>query len=95
MGIRSEVVHRMYWMRLIRSTCTYFLSLLGQHLPVGGTCILIVQYVNHHHFFTVIADKAWPLVMADLQWFIDHGNGKKMYMDEVSTSSPPSLLSQR
>lgn len=28
------------------------------------------------------SDKAWPLVMTDLQWFIDHGNGKKMYMDE-------------
>ena len=29
------------------------------------------------------ADQAWPLVQRDLQWFIDHGNGKKMYFDEV------------
>ncbi|KAI0756089.1 hypothetical protein C8Q80DRAFT_7334 [Daedaleopsis nitida] len=28
------------------------------------------------------ADQAWPLVQRDLQWFIDHGNGKKMYFDE-------------
>lgn len=30
-----------------------------------------------------IADKAWPLVLEDLNWFIEHGNGKKMYFDEV------------
>ncbi|KAI0745413.1 glycoside hydrolase superfamily [Earliella scabrosa] len=28
------------------------------------------------------SDQAWPLVQRDLQWFIDHGNGKKMYFDE-------------
>ncbi|KAF4598503.1 hypothetical protein EYR38_006907 [Pleurotus pulmonarius] len=28
------------------------------------------------------AKNAWPLVQTDLQWFIDHGNGKKMYFDE-------------
>ncbi|KAL9712002.1 hypothetical protein Ac2012v2_005078 [Leucoagaricus gongylophorus] len=28
------------------------------------------------------AKKAWPLVLTDLQFFIDHGNGKKMYFDE-------------
>lgn len=26
---------------------------------------------------------AWPLVMRDLDWFIQHGEGKKMYLDEV------------
>jgi exo-beta-1,3-glucanase (GH17 family) len=26
---------------------------------------------------------AWPLVIADLSWFIENGNGKKMYLDEV------------
>ncbi|KAK7692914.1 hypothetical protein QCA50_004552 [Cerrena zonata] len=25
---------------------------------------------------------SWPIVKRDLQWFIDHGNGKKMYFDE-------------
>ncbi|KAF8893983.1 glycoside hydrolase superfamily [Infundibulicybe gibba] len=29
-----------------------------------------------------IANNSWPLVLNDLQWFIDHGNGKKMYFDE-------------
>ncbi|KAF5354952.1 hypothetical protein D9756_005421 [Leucocoprinus leucothites] len=28
------------------------------------------------------AKKAWPLVLKDLQFFIDHGQGKKMYFDE-------------
>ncbi|KAL0956472.1 hypothetical protein HGRIS_002618 [Hohenbuehelia grisea] len=28
------------------------------------------------------AKNAWPLVQNDLQWFIDHGKGKKMYLDE-------------
>ena len=32
------------------------------------------------------ADQAWPLVENDLNWFIEHGNGKKMYFDEVSTA---------
>lgn len=30
------------------------------------------------------ADQAWPLVLQDLQFFIDNGSGKKMYFDEVS-----------
>lgn len=32
------------------------------------------------------ANMSWPLVQQDLQFFIDHGNGKKMYLDEVSLS---------
>ncbi|KXN85317.1 hypothetical protein AN958_11417 [Leucoagaricus sp. SymC.cos] len=28
------------------------------------------------------AKKAWPIVLKDLQYFIDHGKGKKMYFDE-------------
>lgn len=31
-----------------------------------------------------IANNSWPLVQQDLQFFIDHGKGKKMYLDEVS-----------
>ena len=34
------------------------------------------------------ADKAWPLVLNDLDWFIAHGGGKKMYFDEVRFYSP-------
>ena len=30
-----------------------------------------------------IANNSWPLVLNDLNWFIQHGNGKKMYFDEV------------
>lgn len=32
---------------------------------------------------TLKANNSWPLVLSDLQWFIDHGKGKKMYFDEV------------
>ncbi|KZP34335.1 glycoside hydrolase family 17 protein [Athelia psychrophila] len=28
------------------------------------------------------SDKAWPLVLRDLNWYIARGKGKKMYMDE-------------
>ncbi|KAF9012436.1 glycoside hydrolase family 17 protein [Cyathus striatus] len=37
------------------------------------------------------ANNSWPLVLNDLQWFIDHGKGKKMYFDEngwPSVTSP-------
>ncbi|TBU41683.1 glycoside hydrolase superfamily [Dichomitus squalens] len=37
------------------------------------------------------SDQAWPLVLNDLDWFIAHGNGKKMYFDEngwPSVTSP-------
>ncbi|KAK7053404.1 hypothetical protein VNI00_004030 [Paramarasmius palmivorus] len=28
------------------------------------------------------ANNSWPLVLNDLSWFIEHGDGKKMYLDE-------------
>ncbi|KAI0278503.1 glycoside hydrolase superfamily [Russula aff. rugulosa BPL654] len=34
---------------------------------------------------------AWPLVLDDLNWFIEHGRGKKMYFDE---NGWPSLTSE-
>jgi len=37
------------------------------------------------------ADQSWPLVLNDLQWFIDHGDRKKMYFDQngwPSVTSP-------
>ncbi|OJT09269.1 hypothetical protein TRAPUB_14266 [Trametes pubescens] len=37
------------------------------------------------------SDQAWPLVLQDLQFFIDNGSGKKMYFDEngwPSVTSP-------
>ncbi|KAG6333797.1 hypothetical protein ID866_5292 [Astraeus odoratus] len=36
-------------------------------------------------------DKAWPLVQEDMDWFIEHGKGKKLYFDEngwPSVTSP-------
>ncbi|KIK67281.1 glycoside hydrolase family 17 protein [Collybiopsis luxurians FD-317 M1] len=38
-----------------------------------------------------IANDSWPLVLTDLDWFIEHGNRKKMYFDEngwPSVTSP-------
>ena len=35
----------------------------------------------------ILANKSWPLVEQDLQFFIDNGKGKKMYLDEVQFSS--------
>ncbi|EIN11514.1 hypothetical protein PUNSTDRAFT_98632 [Punctularia strigosozonata HHB-11173 SS5] len=37
------------------------------------------------------ANNSWPLVLNDLDWFIEHGKGKKMYFDEngwPSVTSP-------
>jgi len=37
------------------------------------------------------ANQSWPLVLTDLDWFIEHGDGKKMYFDEngwPSVTSP-------
>ena len=55
-----------------------------------------IDYINIHMlpFFKQNATtgaNAWPLVVADRDWFIQHGDGKKMYFDEVSHSKHPSL----
>ena len=51
-----------------------------------------VDFINIHMlpFFSQdasTANESWPLVLNDLDWFIDHGEGKKMYLDEVSPRS--------
>lgn len=33
------------------------------------------------------ANASWPNVLNDLDWFVSHGDGKKMYFDEVSFRS--------
>ena len=33
-----------------------------------------------------IGQNAWPDVLNDLQYFINHGSGKKIYLDEVVSS---------
>jgi len=55
-----------------------------------------IDYINIHMlpFFSSLATTgalAWPLVETDMNWFIQHGNGKKMYFDEngwPSVTSP-------
>lgn len=47
-----------------------------------------IDFINAHMlpFFSALATTgaaAWPLVEIDLNWFIAHGNGKKIYLDEV------------
>ena len=47
-----------------------------------------IDSINIHMlpFFSTLATigaAAWPLVETDMDWFIKHGNGKKMYFDEV------------
>ena len=51
-----------------------------------------IDYINIHMlpFFSTLATTgalAWPLVETDMNWFIQHGNGKKMYFDEVRLSA--------
>ncbi|KAN0090826.1 glycoside hydrolase family 17 protein [Tylopilus felleus] len=46
-----------------------------------------IDYINIHMlpFFSPNATtgaQAWPLVVTDMDWFIQNGNGKKMYFDE-------------
>ncbi|KAF8135784.1 glycoside hydrolase family 17 protein [Boletus edulis] len=46
-----------------------------------------IDYINIHMlpFFSTLATtgaEAWPLVENDMNWFIQNGNGKKMYFDE-------------
>ena len=43
--------------------------------------------IEYSALFLKLANNSWPLVENDIQWFIDHGDGKKMYLDEVDTTS--------
>ncbi|KAF8135786.1 glycoside hydrolase superfamily [Boletus edulis] len=55
-----------------------------------------IDYINIHMlpFFSTLAttgSQAWPIVETDMNWFIQHGDGKKMYFDEngwPSVTSP-------
>jgi hypothetical protein len=35
-----------------------------------------------------LGQNAWPDVLTDLDWFISHGSGKKINLDEVTSPSP-------
>ncbi|KIO09870.1 glycoside hydrolase family 17 protein [Pisolithus tinctorius Marx 270] len=50
-----------------------------------------IDFINIHMlpFFSTEATSggaAWSQVQTDMNWFIQHGNGKKMYFDEASSS---------
>ncbi|KAG1716395.1 hypothetical protein ID866_747 [Astraeus odoratus] len=54
-----------------------------------------IDFINIHMlpFFSSQATTggdAWPLVQTDMNWFIQHGNGKKMYFDEATDISSES-----
>lgn len=65
-----------------------------------------IDFINIHMlpFFSALATfgaASWPLVETDMNWFIEHGNGKKMYFDENGWPSvtspgvqPNSILAQ-
>jgi hypothetical protein len=38
-----------------------------------------MQRITH----SIVANNSWHDVLNDLNWYIDHGKGKKMYFDEV------------
>jgi exo-beta-1,3-glucanase (GH17 family) len=69
----------------------------GYQIRGGAQDVLdAIDYINIHMlpFFSTLATTgalAWPLVETDLNWFIQHGDGKKMYFDEngwPSVTSP-------
>lgn len=66
----------------IDSINVHMLPFFAQTATTGKTSV-------HSHtqiLIVFLGSKAWPLVQADLQYFIDNGKGKKMYLDEVSTA---------
>ncbi|KAJ7328697.1 glycoside hydrolase superfamily [Mycena albidolilacea] len=59
-----------------------------EHEDDGAQDILdAIDLVDAHMlpFFSTLAstaNKAWPIVLTDLNWFIDNGQGKKIYLTE-------------
>jgi hypothetical protein len=43
-----------------------------------------LSLVSIHKPCYFVALNAWPDILSDLGWFIDHGKQKKMYLDEAS-----------
>lgn len=75
----------MFLMRPTPSIYTCFLSFRKKRPQVSN--ISGGKSARNQTDFAFLAKNAWPLVQTDLQWFIDHGKGKKMYFDEVGRSS--------
>lgn len=85
-AIKNGVVHRMYWMQLTLSIYIcfpFFLRMPPQVFgPSRASHKLLLKRIWYCTYFCS-ANQSWPLVLNDLDWFIAHGNGKKMYFDEV------------
>lgn len=59
-----------------------------------------IDYINIHMlpFFSSLATTgalAWPLVESDMNWFIQHSGGKKMYFDEAGLLIVPIFFFDR
>ncbi|KAF8645871.1 hypothetical protein AX16_007529 [Volvariella volvacea WC 439] len=58
------------------------------HANDGGPAVIdAIDFIDAHMlpFFSVkasTASKSWPIVQADLDWFINNGKGKKIYLSE-------------
>jgi hypothetical protein len=59
----------------------HMLPFFAQAASVGEWFLVLIY--GSYHDIMLSAKASWPLVQADLNWFIAHGNGKKMYFDEV------------
>ena len=72
------------------------LPFFSQNASTGVFPVLLIRQQGVLRFFVYnLANESWPLVLNDLDWFIEHGNGKKMYFDEVwkvYSNSPVQML---
>ncbi|KAF9007458.1 B-(1-6) glucan synthase [Cyathus striatus] len=59
-----------------------------EHKDDGGMDVLAaIDFIDAHMlpFFSTkasIANNSWPIVLTDLNWFVDNGAGKKIYLSE-------------
>ena len=66
----------------IDSINIHMLPFFSQNASTGASRIT-QNHWNYTNFY-MLANQSWSLVLNDLDWFIEHGAGKKMYFDEVS-----------
>ncbi|KAF8994566.1 hypothetical protein BDQ17DRAFT_1331050 [Cyathus striatus] len=64
-----------------------------QHEDDDGMDVLAaVNFIDAHMlpFFStkaLIANNSWPIVLTDLNWFVDNDAGKKIYLSEVCSET--------
>jgi hypothetical protein len=83
---RSPTGRRRFLMPWILSTYTCCRSSPRILLPVRNS-----QHKSRYKAHIEPANNSWHDVSNDLDWFIDHGKGKKMYLDEVCMLTSVSL----